>query len=421
MGGQVVLMGVLTQDNRAFQILEELKERQKNEELFADNLKIYTDLKKDQLDFISDTFIPKGKLIRFASDLICIPSKAEACGLVAMESICFGTPIFTSWVQGLKDSCFPYGVFHPLLGKVIDHTNFNAFSFQYFPEDFRRTVKDMNKNLRRTYNIISGKEMAEEIRLIAQKRMIDMAGSFDWDAPKGSLEQYLELYASLIGDAYQKPRVHGLNKELKSKENNLVYKLFQKFDGYPSEKIVFKYEKFYPFVMTTLKQGKREYETKDNKPNLKDLTRVTIKNGHLYFNNGLELFNTDTLRSKDFYCTWVLNKKGNLFSGAFCHAYFLKSKPGRPYYGYGKPIACAGDIIVKEGKIVYIDNRSGHYEPNKDQFLLVLHYLNSLNIFDNNCVIKEEKMRETISLEDVRKVNILDVISKYPSLEGLIN
>ena len=423
MGGQMVLMGIYTQDQVAKDIIQNLVTRQKNESLFSNNLKIYTDLYKDQLDFIPDTRIQKGKLIRFAANYICIPSKAESCGLVSMESLSLGTFVFTSWVQGLKDSCYPYGVYHPITGKVVDKDDFNTVSFEYSPLNKNKNLENINHSLGLAYALTTYGIINEDDHLTAQKRVINTANAFDWRSENGPLDQYIKLYSDLIGETIQPTYKSKLPKIQDHDQDHLVRTLVEKFGTYPEKKQVFVYDKYHPFLLTTLNVGKREGENQHNLPNLKELRRVTIKEKKLFLKSisGLEIFDTDTLKKQDnsFYITWVVNKRGELFAGAFCHAYFLKSKPGYPEYGYAKPVACGGDIIVKNGTIAYIDNRSGHYKPSRDQFLLVLRYLYSLGLLEKNTDIRDEYSQERISLQEIKTLDTSELLSRYSYLKDL--
>lgn len=420
LGGQMVVMGVLTQDKRSSDIIERLVTFQETIPPFQGNLKIYTDLRKDQLENVSkEISIPKGKLFRFATDFLCIPSKAEACGLVAMESLCFGTPVFTSWVQGLKDMCFPYGIYHPISKKISDENDFNSVSFQYNPSSREDTIEDIKKNLVLAYRIAVGEEIDLEKKLSAQVRMIEEAESFDWHAPGGAIEKYMTLYKDLMGEFTHVPSLYEYPSQLD--EDHLTQYLIEKLGCYPSQKLTFSYRKTHPFILCTLVQGIREKESIFNTPTLKENTRVIINNGVIYRNDGITLFDTHQMKKEpNFYVTWALNKNGELFCGAFCHAFFLKSKPGSPNYGYGKPIACSGDLIVSNGKIYYIDNRSGHYYPNLDQFLIALHYFYSLGLLAEGCEIREEATGRKILFEEFIDLDIENLLKKYSPLNQLI-
>jgi hypothetical protein len=252
--------------------------------------------------------------------------------------------------------------------------------------------------------------------------MIDEANMYDWKAPGGAIEKYKECYLKLTESTIQIPNLKIYPQS--PDKDHLVQYLGQQFGMYPPKKILFVYDKFYPFILSTLAIGTREKETSFNLKNLKELTRVQIKDKKLYLNDEKEtLFDTNLLKEKNasFFSTWVINKKGELFAGAFCHPYFLKSKPGSPYYGYGKPIACGGDFLVKNGTIDYIDDRSGHYLPRKHQFLLVLHYLYTLGLIDEKCTIKEETSGELINLKEIIDIDIVKIVSNYSSLTNCTN
>lgn len=198
-GGQMVIMGLYTQDQSAKNAIEHMIEKSKDKQSdFSKYVRIYTDLRKDQLAPLSNTHpAQKGRLFRFGADFICMPSKVEAGALMALETISFGTPLFTSCVQGLKDMCFNYGYHHPLLNKVITKEDFNAVSFCLDHGNFHRTTHDISHNLKRAFNIVSGKEFPLEHLWKAQHRMIEQGKSFDWKAPGWSLDQYKKLYNSL--------------------------------------------------------------------------------------------------------------------------------------------------------------------------------------------------------------------------------
>jgi hypothetical protein len=59
------------------------------------------------------------------------------------------------------------------------------------------------------------------------------------------------------------------------------------------------------------------------------------------------------------YAIYVMDAKGNFYlsfeaqKGKFHHSSFLA----------GQPVACAGEMIIFQGKILLINNQSGHYQP----------------------------------------------------------
>ena len=68
---------------------------------------------------------------------------------------------------------------------------------------------------------------------------------------------------------------------------------------------------------------------------------------------------------------WVMDLKGNLyvvpkqFPGKFNHSSIMA----------GGDVLCAGEIIVKNGKITHINNRSGHYRPGSGDLRMALKML----------------------------------------------
>lgn len=391
LGGQMVVTGTFTNDKTAQRIIHKLQE---NEDL-SDNLKIYTDLHNDQLAHISPQIqIQKGKLLRLAANFVCIPSKVESCGLTAMEVLSVGTPVFTSWVQGLKDFCYPLNVYHPILDSIVDEENFNSISYQYYPEDYNETIKDLQKNIELAYKITTGELISPENLLAAQQKMILTSKRFDWCALKGALDQYISLYNDIIDTT-----IGATNREDEQLSRNYFFNelVAKKMQLYPKNQMLM-HENNIRFNLITTAYPIREPESQHNRPNLKEETLLTIMNNKLYLND--VLFDSEEMQRKNpnFYITWIMDKKGQIYAGAQCHAFYLKSKPGKPFYGFAKPIACGGDFKVKEGKITYIDNRSGHYKPTISQFKQVATYLYVLGVLDKDCEIRLEQTGKKINL-----------------------
>jgi hypothetical protein len=120
------------------------------------------------------------------------------------------------------------------------------------------------------------------------------------------------------------------------------------------------------------KEGVHYFRAKDQKFYL-----VTFKNGLLYQRN--QLVNATYAPPKDLsqnlqipspqpipvdakkigYAIYVMDAKGNFYlsfeaqKGKFHHSSFLA----------GQPVACAGEMIIFQGKILLINNQSGHYQP----------------------------------------------------------
>jgi len=57
------------------------------------------------------------------------------------------------------------------------------------------------------------------------------------------------------------------------------------------------------------------------------------------------------------------------------HSFIIKGKQEQEVYGFGKAVACAGHISIKDGYIAVIDNDTGHYQSNIDQLNVAAKYL----------------------------------------------
>ncbi len=155
-----------------------------------------------------------------------------------------------------------------------------------------------------------------------------------------------------------------------------------------------------------------------NDPDLKELSRTTIRDGLIYDSKNNLL---DTEGAPYIY---ALNHDGTLYtssqSGGKHHSYFLKSKPEKMGYGIGKNVACAGHIIAKQGKIISIDNSSGHYLPIEDQFKITVQFLHNKGVLDPNISLTlrepdyEGGGSKKTSLESMMGENIEAILAPYP-------
>lgn len=174
----------------------------------------------------------------------------------------------------------------------------------------------------------------------------------------------------------------------------------------------FKYNQFVISTMNPYYQY--EGDRKNNRPNHELLTSLSMKNGLLYGNideHGFEILNSD----KDHNNIWILDKYGKLFAvnidnTFYHHSYFIKKN------GYGLPIAAGGHFNVKQGKIIHIDNYSGHYLPNEDQLLLAAHYLYEQNVLAHDVVV-ESREGHHYSLNDIQALDVNAILAKYRELE----
>lgn len=109
--------------------------------------------------------------------------------------------------------------------------------------------------------------------------------------------------------------------------------------------------------------------------------RVVIHDGKLYYidtQNGFSLIPCDSIGSLE-ETIFVMNAQGDLFihpaavTGIIHHSSLLA----------GSPVMFAGQIQIKDGKILQIDNLSGHYLPGERNILLGMNYLKTKNALDD--------------------------------------
>ncbi|HBN22296.1 MAG TPA: hypothetical protein DD412_03565 [Holosporales bacterium] len=108
---------------------------------------------------------------------------------------------------------------------------------------------------------------------------------------------------------------------------------------------------------------------------------------------------------------WALDLKG-----------FMRIDPGDRLYEsalhhhhlfYGVDIACAGHIIVKDGKIFYLTNGSGHYMPTIVHLMLAVKYFDKLGLFSKDLdgmraihgPTKYHNLQEVLSLSRMIELN----------------
>jgi glycogen synthase len=193
-GGQVVIMGTDTTDTAAKKEIDRLQEKVKNQEYgnHSKLVKIYRDVAKDQIAPLNGVNAKKGNVIRFASEFTFVPSTSEACGLMPMENLAFGSGVITSYIQGLKDMCRPYGV-KGLEGRTYDKSDFNSFSF-LFSTDRSTTMHFLDKDFDSAMNV--WQKMSSEEKIEAKKRWIRESSAYAWPITVDKYKQ--ELYDPVL-------------------------------------------------------------------------------------------------------------------------------------------------------------------------------------------------------------------------------
>lgn len=108
--------------------------------------------------------------------------------------------------------------------------------------------------------------------------------------------------------------------------------------------------------------------------------KVEIKNGKLYQNG--KLYSTDYTRYRP-HTIWVMDERGDLFftdknqMNKFHHSSFVN----------GGPVYSAGEAYIEEGRIVLLNNYSGHYSPDPKRLNTALKRLEELGYHDTSKII----------------------------------
>jgi hypothetical protein len=167
------------------------------------------------------------------------------------------------------------------------------------------------------------------------------------------------------------------------------------------------HQRFYQsqgFIMSEQLEFSDESESLGYAEATEEKTRMIPAEGLLRDAKG-ELVNFD-------YAIFVLNAEGHLFSGhnipGVHHSYLYKEG------GFGKDVAMAGDLSVKNGKITYISNTSGHYQPNRDQLVLALHYLHKLGVLDPAVTINVAGEFLQPTLAQILSLDTQAILDRYP-------
>ncbi len=96
--------------------------------------------------------------------------------------------------------------------------------------------------------------------------------------------------------------------------------------------------------------------------------------------------------------TYVMDKDGNIVFGKRSNPNDARKRAPHPTLIGGKDpqVQCAGMIVFKKGRIVSIDNQSGHYRPNAKSLEKVNSILQKLcdsnpNLFDKDSVWRKKQ------------------------------
>lgn len=165
------------------------------------------------------------------------------------------------------------------------------------------------------------------------------------------------------------------------------------------------------FVMSEQISLNDERDHPSNTADVEVNSRTEIKDDLLFDSKGGLLSTNNQI--------YVMDHLGTIYTAPFIthHSYFLKSKPSDELYGIGLDVACAGDITVRNGKIVAISNNSGHYLPNEDQLKLAVKFLHSKGVVDPEVDISVRHLVgevKKLQLASIIEEDANSIISKYP-------
>lgn len=176
--GQVIFMGSDIHPDLV-DVLNKLKE------LNNPNIKVFTNVKEDQLSLLPSVNAKKGFVIRLATDFSFIPSNRETFGLVALEGLIMGSTLITSNVEGLQDITIPYNS----VTNNID--SFNSVTYAFNPKTSISTTNMINalNAFDPIWDSLSDIQKSD-----MQKRNSLYVEKFTWNAPGASGDKYKELY-----------------------------------------------------------------------------------------------------------------------------------------------------------------------------------------------------------------------------------
>lgn len=190
---------------------------------------------------------------------------------------------------------------------------------------------------------------------------------------------------------------------------------------------IFKHDNF--LVTSQRNAWKDESNHFSNNKNIQEQTKTYFKDGQIFFQYNNKLVgnptnDSDNLEQASLY---ALSKDGTLYISndiTIYHSFFLKSKPEKPFYGMGKPIVCGGHLLLKDGKIININNGSGHYIPTNDQLKLAVHYLWEKGVLHNDVKVKlythQDEVNEVtkkLTIEDIKQIDVNDILNNYKDLD----
>lgn len=158
-----------------------------------------------------------------------------------------------------------------------------------------------------------------------------------------------------------------------------------------------------------------KYEVAFHEPLVRAAHRIHIHKGKFY--KGQELFSTDDYyaHGKMTYAAFTLNANGEL--SVFNHeGTAKKDMTTHSTMNAGSPVVAAGELVIKDGKLITINTYSGHYQPSLFSIYRTLNYFaeKGVAIADVNIYVclstneHQEILASKIKFQETSIFNVLD-------------
>jgi len=128
-----------------------------------------------------------GPILRAAADIVFVPSRTEAFGLVAAEGLSYGSLVVTTGVGGLRD----------FLRDRRDPTARGAHNAYFFTPTSRRELEEA---LGDALDYLASLSTSQTEALVRQ--LIAQAHSLRWDRQDGPLDRYDIVYSTALQALY---------------------------------------------------------------------------------------------------------------------------------------------------------------------------------------------------------------------------
>ena len=238
-------------------------------------------------------------------------------------------------------------------------------------------------------NLIFNNKLLAEYIVNNNEKALNISHSLKQE--KVDYKTIINLLQSIIADGHN-PTLQavisiGGQELIKAINDSGRFKEFKKIFNKNGIKYYAKYHTDEHDFIITSTDARDEYSQKENVAEIKKDSKTCFKDGKVCLaKTGEVIENSGNIR-------YVVSKKGVLYidhesCNTGFHTYFLKGKFGDELFGYGKPVACAGNIKIEKGKITKLDGSSGHYCPTPDQIKVIASYFSQEGVLAENAKVE---------------------------------